>query len=302
MRSLGYLIKEGLRNVWVNRTMTISSIAVLMSCLLLTGAAGLFSLNVNRAMGTLEGNNSIRVYVRQDVSSLDALRIGDEIRKLDNVESCEFVSKDEGMQEMRELLGEENASLLDGLEGDDNWLPDSFRISMKDLSQYDETAREIQAIDGVDSIYDYSDLANQLTRIDNIVTRVGLVIVIALSVVSLFIIANTIRVAMLSRRLEISIMKSVGATNGFIRVPFIVEGIVLGLVAGLVSSLLLDFIYYRVIDALGIDMLFRVINIHHYLLPMVLAFMLVGALFGALGGAISIGRFLKREGGAVVGW
>ncbi len=302
MKNFGYLLKEGIKNLWSNRTMTLASVAVLLSCLLLTGAAGLFSLNVKAAMSTVEGNNSIKVYIKQDVPSLKALQIGDQIRKLDNVESCEFISKEEGMDDMKSLLGEDNASLLDGLEGDDNWLPDAFRISMKDLSKYKETAAQITAIDGVDKIYDYQELANKLTRIDRIVTGVGLVIMVALCVVSLFIIANTIRVAMFSRRLEISIMKSVGATNGFIRVPFLVEGIVIGLVAGLVGALLLNFIYYRVVDALGIRMLFNVINLNAHMIPVTVGFMIAGAVVGALGGVISIGRFLKKEGGAIVGW
>lgn len=302
MKSFRYLLKEGVKNIWTNRTMSLASVAVLLSCLLLTGAAVLFSLNVKSAMGTVEGNNSIKVYIRQDVPSLQALQIGDQIRKLDNVESCEFVSRDEGMDDMKSLLGEENAGLLDGLEGDDNWLPDAFRISMKDLSQYKDTAAKITAIDGVEKIYDYQELAGKLTRIDKIVSRVGAVIVVALSIVSLFIIANTIRVAMFSRRLEISIMKSVGATNGFIRVPFVVEGVVLGLSAGLLAALLLNFIYYRVVEAMGVGMLFNVINLNTFMLPLTLGFMGVGALFGALGGVISIGRFLKKEGGAIVGW
>lgn len=302
MKNFGYLLKEGIKNIWTNRTMSLASVAVLMSCLLMTGAAVLFSWNIKTAMSMVEGNNSIKVYIKQDVPTLKALKIGDEIRKLDNIATCDFVSKEDGMKEMKQMVGEQNAGLLDGLEGDNNWLPDTFRISMKDLSKYKETAAKITSIEGVDKIYDYQELADKLTRIDHIVTNVGLIVVAALSLVSLFIIANTIRVAMYSRRLEISIMKSVGATNWFIRVPFLVEGMVIGVAAGGVAAALLNLVYYRVVSSMGISSLFNVVNLNSMMAPVVALFMLIGALFGAVGGIISIGRYLKKEGGSIVGW
>ena len=173
---------------------------------------------------------------------------------------------------------------------------------MKDLSKYKETASKITSIEGVDKIYDYQELADKLTHIDSIVTNVGLVVVVALSLVSLFIIANTIRVAMYSRRLEISIMKSVGATNGFIRVPFLVEGMVIGLAAGGIAAGLLHLLYYRIVSSMGISALFNVVDLNRMMGPLVAVFMLMGALFGAVGGIISIGRYLKKEGGSIVGW
>lgn len=302
MKNFNYLLKEGLKNIWTNRTMSLASVAVLMSCLLMTGAAVLFSWNIKTAMGMVEGNNSIKVYVKQDVPALKALQIGDQIRKLDNISSCDFISREDGMKEMKKMVGSQNAGLLSGLEGDNNWLPISFRISMKDLSKYKDTASKITAISGVDKIYDYQELASKLTRIDHLVTNVGGIIVIALSLVSLFIIANTIHVAMYSRRLEISIMKSVGATNGFIRVPFLVEGMVIGLAAGAVSVWLLNFIYYRIVNSMGVRALFSVIDFNSMMLPATIIFMVFGALFGAVGGIISIGRYLKKEGGSIVGW
>ena len=302
MKNFGYLLKEGIKNIWTNRTMSLASVAVLMSCLLMTGAAVLFSWNIKTAMSMVEGNNSIKVYIKQDVPSLKALQIGDQIRKLDNVATCDFVSKNDGMKEMKQMVGEQNAGLLDGLEGDNNWLPDAFRISMKDLSKYKETASKITSIEGVDKIYDYQELADKLTHIDSIVTNVGLVVVVALSLVSLFIIANTIRDAMYSRRLEISITKSVGATNGFIRVPFLVEGMVIGLAAGGIAAGLLHLLYYRIVSSMGISALFNVVDLNRMRGPLVAVFMLMGALFGAVGGIISIGRYLKKEGGSIVGW
>lgn len=302
IKNLGYLLKEGVRNIWCNRTMSLASVGVLISCLFLTGAAVLFSMNISTAMKSVEGNNSIRVYMKQDVPVLTALKAGDEIRKMDNVESCEFVSKDDAIGGVMGMLGENDASLLEGMTGKDNPLPDAFKISMKDLSEYKETAAKIKNISGVDSINDYSDIAKKLTDLDHLITTAGFWIILLLSLVSIFIISNTIRVTMFSRRLEINIMKSVGATNWFVRVPFIVEGVILGLISGVAGSLILHLLYSRLTGTLTSITLFSPISIHSLSAYITLCFLAAGALFGAMGGLISIGKYLKKEGGDIVDW
>lgn len=296
LSSLGYLLGEGVKNIWSNRTMSFASIGVLVSCLLLTGAAVLFSMNVDVAMKSLEGNNSTTVYLQEGLPTLTSLKVGQEIKQLDNIEECEFVSKQDAVQNMLDMLGDDG-TVLEGLLGDENFLPDAFQISMKDLNLYDETAAQIEAINGVDEIIDYSDIAEQLTDLDNLVTSAGFWIVLILSLVSLFIISNTIRVTMFSRRLEISIMKSVGATNWFVRVPFIVEGVIIGLLSGAVASGLLVFLYNKLVASIASIPLFSPVEIGPLALRITLLFMLAGSLFGALGGLISLGKYLKKEGG-----
>ena len=300
LSSLGYLLKEGVKNIWSNRTMSFASVGVLVSCLLLTGAAVLFSMNVDVAMKSLEGNNSTTVYLQEGLPTLTSLRVGQEIKQLDNIEKCEFVSKQDAVQNMLDMLGDDG-TVLEGLLGDENFLPDAFRISMKDLNLYDETAAQIEAINGVDEIIDYSDIAEQLTSLDNLVTSVGFWIVLILSLVSLFIISNTIRVTMFSRRLEISIMKSVGATNWFVRVPFIVEGVIIGLLSGGVASGLLVLVYNKLVSSIASIPLFSPVDIGPITWRITLIFMLAGALFGALGGLITLGKYLKKEGGDLGG-
>ena len=300
LSSLGYLLKEGVKNIWSNRTMSFASVGVLVSCLLLTGAAVLFSMNVDVAMKSLEGNNSTTVYLQEGLPTLTSLRVGQEIKQLDNIEECEFVSKQDAVQNMLDMLGDDG-TVLEGLFGDENFLPDAFRISMKDLNLYDETAAQIEAINGVDEIIDYSDIAEQLTSLDNLVTSVGFWIVLILSLVSLFIISNTIRVTMFSRRLEISIMKSVGATNWFVRVPFIVEGVIIGLLSGGVASGLLVLVYNKLVSSIASIPLFSPVDIGPITWRITLIFMLAGALFGALGGLITLGKYLKKEGGDLGG-
>ena len=297
LSSLGYLLKEGAKNIWSNRTMSFASVGVLVSCLLLTGAAVLFSMNIDSAMQSVEGSNSITVYCTQGLPTLKAVQVGEAIKNIDNISECELVPKDQAVEEMLEMLGD-NGTVLEGLMGEDNFLPDSYRISMADLALYDETVAQITAIDGVEKIIDYSDIAEQLTQLDDMVTTVCFWIILLLGIVSLFIIANTIRVALFSRRLEISIMKSVGATNWFVRVPFLVEGMIIGLVSGGLASLILNVAYDNVISSLSILSFFTPLPLDPYPLRIVLTFLLAGAAFGVLGGFISLGRYLRKDVGA----
>ena len=297
--SLLYLLKEGFRNIWSNRTMSLASVGVLVSCLLLTGAAVLFSINVGQAMQVMEDQNSISVYLNDDVGTAEAAMIGREIAQLPNVQDTVFVSKNEAMQEYLDALGEDG-QVLEDLLGDDNPLPHAYRVSLRDVSLYQETADQISQIDGVYRINDYTEVASMLTRIDFLVRIVGIVIVVFLAVVSLFIISNTIRVTMFSRRLEISIMKSVGATNGFIRIPFLVEGMILGLISGALGSGLLLIIYSQVAGAVsGIIAAFQPIPTSSIAWWIVLTFLAAGVLFGTVGGLISISKFLKKERGEI---
>ena len=231
--SLKYLLKEGFKNVWCNRTMSLASVAVLVSCLLLTGAAVVFSMNVNQAMESLEASNSLTVYLDDNLNNLESIAVGNEIKKLDNIDpnQCVYIPKDDAIQKYTDILGEDG-EILSGLMGENNPLPNAYRVTLIDLEKYDETVAQISALEGVYKINDVSDIADKLTRMDQIVKIVCICVVSFLGVVSLFIIANTIRVTMYSRRLEISIMKSVGATNGFIRIPFVVESMIIGLISG----------------------------------------------------------------------
>lgn len=300
--SIRYLMKEGVKNIWSNRTMSLASIAVLVSCLLLTGAAVLFSININTAMQSVENNNSITVYMKDNLPTLQSVQVGEEIRKIPNIASCEFVPKDEAIQRYMQILGDDG-TIFQGLTGKDNFLPDAFKISMKDLSKYKDTAEKIKAIDGVSRINDYSEIATKLTNLNRLVTTAGFWVVLLLSVVSLFIISNTIRVTMFTRRLEISIMKSVGATNGFVRLPFVVEGVLIGFLSGAFASLLLNILYSKMLVVVSnLVPSFSPISIDSMAGSITACFIGAGMLFGAIGGMISIGKYLKKEGAEIVNW
>ncbi|MBQ4261515.1 MAG: permease-like cell division protein FtsX, partial [Ruminococcus sp.] len=186
-----------------------------------------------------------------------------------------------------------------------NPLPDSFIVVMHDLSKYDETVAKIQKIPGVDpdTILNRKDFADKLTRISSLVNLISVAVVSALLVISLFIIANTIRATMYSRRFEISIMKSVGATNSFVRMPFLVEGMVIGLISAIIATGVLVLVYQGVgMVVENAQSMFDFIPILQVLPYAAAAFILFGIFVGFCGGFLSIRKYLKMEGNEILGW
>lgn len=294
--SLGYLLKEGVRSLWTNRTMTLASVCVLISCLLLTGTAVLFSMNIATAMEDVENSNSITVYLDDNLPQLKAVEVGEQLRQLDNIASCDYVPKDEALKDILSGMGDEG-SVFEGLTGSDNFLPDAYRISFEDISKYDETIAAIESLEGVKKYTDFSQIIERLNSIDHMVRIFGVAVVVVLGIVSLFIISNTIKVTMFSRRLEISIMKSVGATNMFVRIPFLVEGMLIGLISSLLATLVIGLAYVRIMEAIvNVIPFFTPVVMDTFFWPMLGYFVLAGVLFGMMGGLISIRRYLKHEG------
>ena len=301
MKGFGYLVKEGFKNVWSNRIMSIASVCVLISCLILTGAAALFSINVAKMVDEVGESNETIVYIKEGYSQLEAVYVGKEIEKVPNVASARFYSKEEAFEQYRSTLGD---SLFSRIE-DRNPLPDSFIVVMHDLSQYDDTVAQIQKIEGVDpdTILNRKDFADKLTRISSLVTIFSIAVVSALLVISLFIIANTIRATMYSRRFEISIMKSVGATNSFVRMPFLVEGMVIGLISALIATGALALVYQGVgMVVENAQSMFDFIPYSDVLPYVAAAFTVFGVFVGFCGGFLSIRKYLKMEGNEILGW
>ena len=299
MTGFGYLAKEGFKNVWNNRIMSIASVCVLISCLVLTGAAALFSLNVDKVVESVGKSNETSVYIKDGYSQLEAVYVGKAIEKLDNVESATFLSKEDAIKQYKSTLGDDLFAEMKGR----NKLPDSFIVVMKDLSKYDETIAQIKKIDGVDSFSSHRELAKKLTDISNLVNMICVAVVCALTIISIFIIANTIRATMYSRRFEISIMKSVGATNSFVRLPFVVEGIVLGVISG-VLSLAVVWGVYEIAVQKGNEIIFDTIGVNllpftDYALPMLGAFVLIGIISGVGGSLITMSKYLNKEGSEI---
>lgn len=296
LSSLGYLLREGAKNVWLNRLMSLASVGVLISCLILTGSAFMFSINIKNIMDDLQSENVITIYLDQEATPQQSLNLETAILEIPNIESCEFVSKDQALQQYTDMLG----PIFDEIADEENFLPDSYRITMKDLSLYEDTIEQVKNLDLVDTVNDRSDAASKLSRLNKLVTTTSFWLILILGFISLFIISNTIKMTMYSRKLEISIMKSVGATNTFIRIPFLVEGMIIGVSAAIVSSLLLKVFYNSVSTAIGQIIPFQKVPFNDVAATILISFLATGFFFGFAGGLVSINRYLKRDGGSII--
>ena len=231
-------------------------------------------------------------------SEEEAKALCDEIAKLDNVASVTYVSPEEGLESVKKsmLEGQESYfSFLDEKNG--NPMSGAAKIQMKDMSRFDETVEQIKKFDGISDIQSQSDLAEKITAIKKGIGIAGFWIIAILMVIALVIVSNTIRVTMYNRKLEISIMKAVGATDSFVRIPFVVEGMLIGVVSALIAEGLLYFCYRvateTIISTLGTSDIVHYSDVAGWLL---LVFIGIGIFAGVLGSVIMISKYLRHEG------
>ncbi|MBE6782027.1 MAG: ABC transporter permease [Ruminococcaceae bacterium] len=339
LRSVSYLSKEGVKNMWANRLMTVASVGVLVACMVLIGLAILVSLNLNVAIGNLEKQNVIRVFFNDKTSVIygnasekynpensqstssnednkidfdaipedaylihneeEAKALCDRLAKIDNVANVEYVSAEDALKEVKESgqLPEGSAEYFDFDDEYGNPISCGAIVTLEDMSVFSETLKTIESVKGVDATQSHADIANKINAIKNGVTIAGVWIIAILLIISLVIVSNTIRVTMYSRKLEISIMKAVGATNSFIRLPFIIEGVMIGLVSAVISMGILYFCYRVAIEAicsaLGNMEAISFLSVF----PLILGvFAIIGVLSGVVGSVIMIRKYLKKEG------
>lgn len=325
--SMRYLTKEGFKNVWVNRLMSLSSIGVLVACMVLIGLSILLSMNVTKIIGNLEQQNVVMVFfddynaARYDVNGrtapegaeLDKNGLCDqmytvhneeeakavcyEIERLENVTTVTYVSKEEALEIVKNNMSDKAEAAIEALDGENNPLSAGARVTMVNLEKFDQTIEQIKTIKGVNTIQAQNDLADKITSIKNGIFIAGIAIISILLIISLIIVSNTIRVTMYNRKLEISIMKAVGATDGFIRIPFIVEGMVIGLISAIISEGLLYCCYRVAAEAiLSSAGDFELIAFSSKALLLFGIFVAIGVVAGVFGSIIMIGKYLRREG------
>lgn len=354
LRSVRYLSKEGIKNMWSNRLMTIASVGVLVACMVLIGLAVLISLNLDRALSNLEQQNVVRVFFNDKTSviygnsadkynpsssqesssdssqegsssetssitgqdalknpddipedaylihnEMEALELCEKLEDIDNVLSVEFVSSDSALQTLQdnEQLPNEYIEHFDFKDEYGNPLPCGAIITLEDMSLFSETLKELEATEGIDAIQSQADLADKINALKNGIGIAGIWIISILLIISLVIVSNTIRVTMYSRKLEIGIMKAVGATNSFIRLPFIIEGVMIGLVSAILSMGILYFCYRVAIEAIADALtLAGTVSFMTAALQIFVLFVLIGTLSGVLGSVIMIRKYLRKEG------
>ena len=295
--SIAYLTREGFRNIWVNRLLSLATVVVLISCLIIVGSGSLIFLNINSVLDLIEDQNIVMVYIQDNATDYDIDTMKVRLMNIENIDSdsITFVPREEAFERQKATYGDK-ASLLDGLSP--TILPDAYKVTIEDLEKFDETIEEIKRVENVMQIHENSDLAGKLATIRNAVSYVSIGVIAILFFVSLFIVANTIRITIFNRRLEISIMKAVGTTNAFIRWPFIVEGILLGLFSA-VLGLGIQYGVYSVASIwLGNIMAMlggRAINFLDYAGYIFLIFAFIGVFIGAFGSIISLNKYLKEH-------
>jgi cell division transport system permease protein len=295
--SLSYLIRQGLKNIWRNRLMSITAIGVLTVCLVMVGAAELLSLNINNLVDFVQRENEMVVFLQDGLDEETAVEIGAEIKANDNVDQITYVSSAEAMEEQRKALGE-NGDLLDGLDSD--LLPAKYVVSVRQISEFEETVSELSKIDGVMSVSAATDIASTLTDVGKMVSTFGIAVIAALAIIAVVIIVNTIKATIFSRRKEINIMRYVGATNAFIRIPFVIEGMVLGTVSAILSIACVALGYQGILRYLmgeqtgWLQSAFQqVVPFESVALPLGGGFLTAGILIGVFGSMISMRKYVK---------
>lgn len=295
--SFTYLTKQGFRNIWTNRIMSFASLCILIVSLLLVGFAVLFTENINLIIGNIENKNEVILFL-DELSDEEIDALGSKLREMDNISNVTFYSKEQAFEDMKN--GMENAEELFEYIGDDSPLPDSYRLRVTDIGKMSSTLMQINGLTGIYSVKAPTDFVSVLTGMRSIVYILSIVLISALIIVSMIIISNTTRASVDIRKREIAIMKYVGATNTFIKIPFFIEGLIMGISAGAIATFATWAGYDAIIDVLMSDTtLWGALGITGFIsfetvaFKMTLCYILAGAAVGSVGTVISTRKYVK---------
>ncbi len=289
--NFGYLLKEGIRGIFLHGFMSFAAVCVTVACLVIIGSFSVLLYNLNIMVAEVEQDAEILVYIDETYTEAEAKSVGSRINMIDNVYQATFVSRQEALEEFVAKQGDESA--FDGLQAD--VLQDRFIVVLEDNSKMREAVPMIEAVDGVAEVNAPYQVAEALGTVQHILRIVSAAVIILLLVVSLLIISNTVKLAMYDRRDEIAIMKMVGATNGFIRFPFVIEGFLLGIFGAAVAFFLEWGLYNGMVNWIGtVDSLnlLDFVPFTDLLWPMVATFGAAGLFVGIFGSFASIRKFL----------
>ena len=288
---MGYLFKEGIRNMFTHGFMSFAAVCVTVACLVIIGGFSLIIYNLSLFVSDMEQQNRILVYVEETYDTGEAKSVGSRINMVENVREAVFMSREEAGKRFIEQQGGDDA--YDGI--DSSTFRDRFIVTLEDNSKMQETVEQLRKIEGVAMISDRPELAEGITTIQRILNIASVAIILVLLVVSLFMISNTIKLAMYDRRDEIAIMKMIGATNRFIRFPYFVEGFLIGVISGAAAFFiewgLYDLLATRITQMQSMQ-LFNIVPFQEVFLPMVLTFGAAGLFVGMFGSVMSIRKFL----------
>lgn len=291
-----YLLGEGFRNIFKNKKSTAASLMIMCAAMLIFGIFFVIGKNVDYIMTNIEEAQGMEVFIKDEATEEQIQTLGDKIRGLDGVHTVVFKTKEEALNQMKERL-KDKSHLLAGFD-ENNIFPASYVVTLTDLHLSKDVQNQIMQMEGVKSITSRDETVTALINIANGIRIVSGVILVILIVISIFIISNTIKLTVHARRREISIMKYVGATNSFIRWPFIVEGIIIGIIAGMLSVLLVGGLYSLATTQILKSSITSTINLSLLSFSdlfgqIVLVYSILGIGIGVLGSWISMRKYLK---------
>ena len=291
-RHIWYYIKEGVRSIFTHVLMSFAAVCMTVACLLIMGSFSLIAVNAGNILQDLEDENEFLAYVDESLSQNEARALQDEIEAIPNVSSVTFVTKEQALQDF--IAQQETAELFENTSAET--LRDRYRIHVEDIEQLQDTADQVKQVNGIADVEASLEIADGFVMVRNVATAIAVILIVMLVVISVFIIANTIKLSTFTRREEIAIMKMCGATNWFVRAPFLVEGVILGLAGGIIAFFCQWGIYGLITRAMMESGIFSIIttvpfgNISHVVL---LVFLLVGFAIGGGGSVMAIRKFLK---------
>lgn len=296
--SVTYLLYEGLRGFWKQRLMSAATIVVLIVSMVLVGSSAMVFFNVDKMLSSMEAQNIVMVFLQDELSEESQKELGSKFSAMTNVQSCTFVSREEAWKQQVNSLGEDASVLLEGI--DESPLPNAYKLALKDMNMFNATVEELKNISGVLSVRENSEIASELVQIRKSVSVVSFGAFVLFSLISLGVTAATLSLAMSGKSAEISIMKSVGATNKFIRIPFMVQGVLYGVAAACLSLLIMNGIYHgteSTFEGIAASLTNAVIPFKTYAFPMFAVFLAYGVLEGVCGSLVSMQKYLKKGSG-----
>lgn len=297
MLRIGYNIRQALQQIWRNKGMSTASVFAITAMLLILGLFFVITVNINLFTEMLKNNyNEVEVFLNDDVKKSDAENIMKKIDAEPGVKSSAYRSKTEAMKIMKARWGE-NSYLLDSL--GDNPLPSSIVVTVDSMSTADNVIKMVKGTDGVEDVKYYQETVRKLTKITNFLKLAAMIIMVFLIIVSIVVVSNTIKLTVFARAKEIEIMKYIGATNWFIRGPFLIEGILIGVISSAVSAVATFFIYREIISLVGKQfmtiMSSPLVPAGYLSVNLILIFLAIGVSIGACGSIVSMRKFLDTK-------
>ena len=293
---LSYFFGEGIRNVFKNKKSAMISLITMICAMFLFGVFFAIGENINYILEQVQRSQGMEVFILNEATEEQIEELGNKIKALDGVNTVKFKTKEQALESMKESM-KEYKDLLEGYEGENNIFPASYVVTLTDLTLSEQVEDSIGVMEGVKRITSSNDTITALLNIANGLRIAIAAIFLILLVIAITIISNTIKLTVYARRKEISIMKYVGATNGFIKFPFIVEGIVIGLFSAGVTIVLLSFLYDMVIQKIGSSTVLQLMgitlmNFQEMATSLGLVYLILGIGIGIIGSSISMNKYL----------